>query len=265
LHTCFTQNIDTLERRAGISSSKIIEAHGSFATQRCIDCKRPFDEEKMKAKVTDGVVPRCEHCEGLVKPDIVFFGEDVRGLILYYRFYLQSLNQLPPSFMTSIPSLQQADLLIVIGTSLTVMPFAILVDVVPKECPRVLINLDRVGNFNRKDDVVCLGNCDDIVKEICKEIGWGEELMKEWETTAGSVETETEKTGGKPKDDLKDEIDKITSNMEKQLDLETKDGEKPVGGDTNTEPSETALKLPKSKDSADEVTSDKTHSSDGKL
>lgn len=35
LYTCFTQNIDTLERRAGVPVEKIFEAHGSFATQRC--------------------------------------------------------------------------------------------------------------------------------------------------------------------------------------------------------------------------------------
>jgi NAD-dependent histone deacetylase SIR2 len=96
LHTCFTQNIDTLERRAGVPADKIIEAHGSFATQRCIECRRPYDGERMKKTVKDGAIPRCEsvHCKGtgrtkrnekgkeekergLVKPDIVFFGEGV--------------------------------------------------------------------------------------------------------------------------------------------------------------------------------------------
>jgi len=96
LHTCFTQNIDTLERRSGVPAGKIIEAHGSFATQRCIECKRPYNSEKMKKAVKEGTIPRCEskNCKGtgrtkrdefgkeekergLVKPDIVFFGEDV--------------------------------------------------------------------------------------------------------------------------------------------------------------------------------------------
>jgi len=79
LHTCFTQNIDTLERLAGVPEDKIVEAHGSFATQRCIDCKVPFDGGKMKTAVEQGEVPRCERrrCGGLVKPDIVFFEEPV--------------------------------------------------------------------------------------------------------------------------------------------------------------------------------------------
>jgi NAD-dependent histone deacetylase SIR2 len=77
LHTCFTQNIDTLERRAGVPAEKIIEAHGSFATQRCIECRKPYDGEKMKKMVMSKQIPRCEKCRGLVKPDIVFFGESV--------------------------------------------------------------------------------------------------------------------------------------------------------------------------------------------
>lgn len=36
---CFTQNIDTLERMAGVTAENIVEAHGSFATSRCIDCR----------------------------------------------------------------------------------------------------------------------------------------------------------------------------------------------------------------------------------
>ena len=81
LHTCLTQNIDTLERRAGVPSEKIVEAHGSFATQRCVKCKTPYDDAKMKDLVMNfaekKIIPRCEECGGLVKPDIVFFGESV--------------------------------------------------------------------------------------------------------------------------------------------------------------------------------------------
>jgi NAD-dependent SIR2 family protein deacetylase len=38
---CFTQNIDTLERIAGVQEDLIVEAHGSFANSRCIDCRKP--------------------------------------------------------------------------------------------------------------------------------------------------------------------------------------------------------------------------------
>jgi NAD-dependent SIR2 family protein deacetylase len=77
----FTQNIDTLERLTGLPDSKIVEAHGSFASSRCILCKKEYDNEKLGPKLTAGEVVRCERagCKGrsdaLVKPDIVFFGE----------------------------------------------------------------------------------------------------------------------------------------------------------------------------------------------
>jgi len=74
---CFTQNIDTLERRAGVPESKLVEAHGSFATHACISCRRKFPDDEMKTAVATQEIPRCKHCKGLVKPNITFFGEGV--------------------------------------------------------------------------------------------------------------------------------------------------------------------------------------------
>ena len=82
LGTCFTQNIDTLERRAGVSKEKLVEAHGSFASQSCIDCKTPFDTTEIKRLIQEEKIPRCSRCRGLVKPDIVFFGEAVSATSL---------------------------------------------------------------------------------------------------------------------------------------------------------------------------------------
>lgn len=56
----------------------IIEAHGSFASQRCIDCKAPFDGAEMRDHIKKKKIALCTECGGLVKPDIVFFGESVR-------------------------------------------------------------------------------------------------------------------------------------------------------------------------------------------
>jgi NAD-dependent histone deacetylase SIR2 len=79
LHTCFTQNIDGLEGRAHIPEDKIVEAHGSVASQRCANCRAPYDGDRMWAAVHAGRVAYCERegCGGPVKSDIVFFGEVV--------------------------------------------------------------------------------------------------------------------------------------------------------------------------------------------
>ena len=84
--------------------------------------------------------------------------------------------------------MRSADLLIVMGTSLTVQPFASLAGMVKESCPRVLINLDLVGDFgSRADDVILLGKCDEIVTELSKELDWERELLRLWEQTKASV------------------------------------------------------------------------------
>jgi NAD-dependent histone deacetylase SIR2 len=94
--------------------------------------------------------------------------------------------------------MQSADLLIVMGTSLTVQPFASLAGMVKESCPRVLINLDHVGDFgSRADDVILLGKCDEIVMALSKELDWEKELLRLWEQTEASVllDDEPKETG----------------------------------------------------------------------
>ncbi|KAF9262944.1 NAD-dependent deacetylase sirtuin-2 [Marasmius fiardii PR-910] len=214
LSMCLTQNIDTLERRAGVPADKIIEAHGSFAKQRCVKCKTPFDDEKMKDMVMNfskkKEIPRCErkHCQGLVKPDIVFFGE-----------------ALPPEFMKGRGAIQKADLLIVIGTSLTVHPFASLASHPLLSCPRVLINLDCVGDFDEDDesDYILLGKCDEVVQDLCRLLGWEDQLNQLWEETAKSVEvgSEVEAVTSK-KDNAEEEVEKLAKQIQSAMDLKEK-------------------------------------------
>ncbi|KAI9465077.1 Sir2 family histone deacetylase Hst2 [Lactarius psammicola] len=215
LGLCLTQNIDTLERRAGIPADKIIEAHGSFATQGCIECKRPFGDAEMKKIVEEERIPRCKICKGLVKPDIVFFGES-----------------LPPNFFRSSTKLKDADLLIVIGTSLTVQPFASLINLVMGRCPRVLINLDQVGGIGSgRNDLVLLGKCDDIVRDLARALGWEDELDKEWIETAKSLdnhetphEPPEKDKADEAKAKLEHELEKITDRVGNTLSLTEKDG-----------------------------------------
>lgn len=83
------------------------------------------------------------------------------------------------------------------GTSLTVYPFAKLTELVPRDCPRLLLNLDLVGSWGeRVNDVACLMACDTAVRLLCEKLDWKEDLDRLWATTgrppAGEeVETET--------------------------------------------------------------------------
>jgi len=176
----FTQNIDGLEEKAGLPEKYIINAHGTYKTAHCVGnelgrgCGKEYSQEWFKDKMVKMKKPICPVCRGFVKPDIVFFGEE---LPISFWFGLQD----------DIP---KCDLLIVMGTSLQVHPFASLPDQVNLNVPRLLINKMAVGPFKEFDllkkksqsrDYVYLGNCDEGCLELAKALGLDKELMELYE------------------------------------------------------------------------------------
>jgi len=159
----FTQNIDGLELLAGVREENIVAAHGSFSTASCIYCKRPSDFEEVKTAILNDETPHCKECGGLVKPDIVFFGE-----------------MLPERFWTlKDRDTNLTDCLICIGTSLEVYPFAGIADSVPNDTPRLLINRDLVGSFGtRHKDHHLSGDLVKSIELLVDKLGWTEELKE---------------------------------------------------------------------------------------
>ncbi|XP_060796874.1 NAD-dependent protein deacetylase sirtuin-3, mitochondrial isoform X1 [Neoarius graeffei] len=159
----YTQNIDGLERMAGIPAKKLVEAHGTFATATCTVCRREYQGEDLRSDIMEGTVPHCSQCKGVIKPDIVFFGEE-----------------LPQHFFLYLTDFPMADLLIVMGTSLEVEPFASLSGAVRASVSRLLINRDLVGPFawgsSRHRDVAELGDVVGGVKKLTDALGWTPEL-----------------------------------------------------------------------------------------
>ncbi|EAS07868.1 SIR2 family histone deacetylase, putative (macronuclear) [Tetrahymena thermophila SB210] len=151
----FSQNIDGLELEAGLPESKLVQAHGHFRTAKCVNCKKVADIELFNEAVKNDKICYCKECEeGIVKPDIVFFGES-----------------LPQSFFQQIDSLNKADLVFVMGTSLKVFPFAALVDLFKEDVPIVLINRENPG-IKRRRFLFLEGEIDDNVEKIMKDISW---------------------------------------------------------------------------------------------
>ena len=74
-----TQNIDNLEESAGFALDDIIQAHGANFGATCAKCKKASDREELHKGVSEGTVVRCKRgdCNGPIKPDIVFFGEQL--------------------------------------------------------------------------------------------------------------------------------------------------------------------------------------------
>lgn len=166
LHKLFTQNIDGLERKAGVPAGRVFATHGSWATQRCLKCKTAFPDDLMMEAIEGGYVPYCraDACGGTVKPDVVFFGES-----------------LPAGYEEEEQRIVEADLVLVMGTSLKVHPTARIPGLAKEGVTRVLINLERAGDFGKRPEDVCmLGGCDEGVRTLADALGWRSELEELW-------------------------------------------------------------------------------------
>ncbi len=103
--TLITQNVDGLHQRAG--SQNVIELHGNIMRNKCLDCNRPAGAIGHLSKVAK-VVPHCPHCGGLLRPDVVWFGESLP----------------PDALQAAWESAKNCDVFFSIGTSAVVQPAA---------------------------------------------------------------------------------------------------------------------------------------------
>ncbi|MBE6137472.1 MAG: NAD-dependent protein deacylase [Erysipelotrichaceae bacterium] len=100
--TVVTQNIDDLHQMAG--SSNVVELHGSVKRNYCMRCKKYYDIFEI---FNPGKVPYCS-CGGIIKPDVVLYEEGLKS----------------NDISKAVDAISKCDLLIVVGTSLTVYPAA---------------------------------------------------------------------------------------------------------------------------------------------
>ncbi len=104
-----TQNIDGLHQAAGSDPSSVVEMHGSMRTARCVACgwSAPIGElfDRVRSGEPD---PACPECGGIVKSDVVFFGEQLR----------------PERVERAFEAVARCDLLLAVGTTLAVAPVA---------------------------------------------------------------------------------------------------------------------------------------------
>jgi len=207
---CYSQNIDSLEELAGLSSDALVAAHGNFSQCHGIDTKISVPTEEVKRAVTSkNWRELVERYGELVKPDIVFFGEE-----------------LPQRFRDLVEEdFPKCDLLLVLGTSLAVAPFNQLISCPERTCPRVLVNRDEVGTdlltirepFRFDDetmnyrDVFLGGDLNDQVRELCKKLEWMEELEALMSPKQGASKDGVPKEAAKdvvPKEAAKDVVPK---------------------------------------------------------
>ncbi len=119
LKAIITQNIDGLHQKAG--SNNVLEIHGTIHKNHCITCGKEYSSDFVFNSVG---IPKC-NCGGIIKPDVVLYGE-----------------MLPESFSIAQDYICKADTLIVAGTSLTVEPASSLVRLFSGK-NLVIINKDK--------------------------------------------------------------------------------------------------------------------------
>ena len=130
LKAIITQNIDGLHTKAG--NKKVYEIHGTIYKNYCLNCNKEYDANYVfKSKG----VPKCK-CGGLIKPNVVLYGE-----------------MLPEDeYMNSLKAISNADMLLVLGTSLTVYPASSMINYF-KGKYLVIINKDKT-EYDYKADLV---------------------------------------------------------------------------------------------------------------
>lgn len=106
LATVITQNIDELHQQAG--SKSVIELHGTTKSYYCLSCSKQFNFDTVYSMAEKANPPPCSDCQGMIRPDVVFFGESLKTEVLRSAF----------------EKAQQCDFILAVGSSLVVYPAA---------------------------------------------------------------------------------------------------------------------------------------------
>ncbi len=148
-----TQNIDMLHQRAG--SMNVIELHGTLSTLTCTQCFQKVGAEPyIQPFIEKGEIPRCPNCNGVLKPDVILFGE-----------------QMPQSaWHQAQRESRRCDVMVVAGSSLEVLPVAGLpLEAVDRGAHLIIINRSPTY-LDGRADAVLEGEVEDIFPAIAEQV-----------------------------------------------------------------------------------------------
>ncbi len=148
-----TQNIDSLHQEAG--SKHVLEVHGHTRSATCLECGYRMSTDAMWEAVAERrMPPPCPRCGGLMKPDVILFGE-----------------LLPPEALTQAQeAAMQADVMLVAGSSLEVMPAADLPRLTRRSGGKlIIVNLGGT-TADHLAEVLIRGDVADILPRIAQEV-----------------------------------------------------------------------------------------------
>jgi NAD-dependent deacetylase len=155
LDCVITQNIDSLHQKAGVPEDKVFELHGNVRWVVCLSCRRRFPMPEVLQRIKGGIeVPDCPDCQGILKPDAVFFGE--------------ALPQ--EALREAIRRAQNCDLFIVIGSTLVIYPAAYIPTYATDAGAKLaIVNLTPTP-FDHYAAVVIRGKAGEIMSKVMEEV-----------------------------------------------------------------------------------------------
>jgi NAD-dependent deacetylase len=144
-----TQNVDNLHSRAG--SKNIEELHGSIIRNFCVGCNTFYEHQDF---MFDDKVPRCPKCNGLIRPDVVWFGENLRG----------------NAFPNSEQKAKDCDICFIVGTSAIVYPAAY-IPMTAKQYGAYLVEVNiEPTEITYQVDYSIMGKAGEILPEILRTV-----------------------------------------------------------------------------------------------
>jgi NAD-dependent deacetylase len=146
-----TQNIDGLHQKAG--STHVVEMHGTIRTLTCTQCYKQFPSDRfLQAFIEDRIIPHCTSCNGILKPDVILFGEQLPQL----------------AWHAARRETHQCDLMLVAGSSLEVLPVAGLpLQALDRGAHLIVINNSETY-INTRADLVLSDDVAALLPEIIK-------------------------------------------------------------------------------------------------
>ena len=149
--TILTQNIDGLHQKAG--STRVVEMHGTLQTLTCVQCYQQFpSHDFIQDFIENQTIPHCLSCNGILKPDVILFGE-----------------QMPhTAWQTAQREARQCDLMLVAGSSLEVLPVAGLpMQALDRGAHLIVIN-NTETYVNMRADIVLTEDVATLLPQIIK-------------------------------------------------------------------------------------------------
>jgi NAD-dependent deacetylase len=149
-----TQNTDGLHQASG--SKRVIELHGSGRTVECLECGAREPRSEVQARLDVEMPPRCRGCGGIfLKPTVVLFGEPMPAAAIHEALELA----------------RQADVMLVVGTSLVVYPAAEVPLVAVRSGARMIVVNAEPTPFDGLAEVVIHGRSGEVLPEIVRLTG----------------------------------------------------------------------------------------------